>query len=178
MRELRIEWLQAMPIFGAIAEDTLGFLLDQAEERDVAQGGCFCREGEPGDCMYVLETGRVAVVKTWQGSDVLLHHLGPGDCFGEMALMDLAPRSATVVAEADCRAIVLRSADLARLAEHDLAQFALIQMNIGREVCRRLRATDELLFRVRMGEALEAFAGLLPPAPNLLPGSHGADTRR
>jgi CRP/FNR family transcriptional regulator, cyclic AMP receptor protein len=40
-----------------------------------------------------------------------------------------------------------------------MEQFALIQMNIGREVCRRLRATDELLFRVRHGEALHTDPG-------------------
>ena len=46
----------------------------------------------------------------------------------------------------------LSTDDLLRLYEVDVEQFALIQMNIGREVCRRLRATDELLFRVQMGE--------------------------
>ena len=76
----------------------------------------------------------------------------PGDCFGEMALMDLFPRSASIRALADCTAIELTPDDLMRLYEHDLEQFTLVQMNIGREVCRRLRATDELLFRARMGD--------------------------
>jgi CRP-like cAMP-binding protein len=151
----QIELLQSMPIFGAIREDTLEFLLGQAVHRQVVQGAWFFREGEPGDRMFVLETGRAAVVKHWQGQEMLLHHLGPGDCFGEMALMDLHPRSAAVLAEADCQAIELTPEHLMRLYEHDLEQFTLVQMNIGREVCRRLRATDELLFRVRMGEALE-----------------------
>ena len=59
-------------------------------------------------------------------------------------------------ADAPCVAVALIPANLYRLYEHNTAQFALIQMNIGREVCRRLRATDELLFRARMGEP---FAG-------------------
>jgi CRP-like cAMP-binding protein len=52
----------------------------------------------------------------------------------------------------DCVAIELSSAHLMRLYEHDLEQFALIQMNLAREMSRRLRQTDEMLFRTRMGE--------------------------
>jgi CRP-like cAMP-binding protein len=90
----------------------------------------------------------------------VLHVLGPGDCFGEMALMDLQPRSASVLALADCRAIAFGHDDMLALFESDLEQFALLQMNLGREVCRRLRATDERLFRAAMGE--------LPPRPRAL----------
>jgi CRP-like cAMP-binding protein len=103
--------------------------------------------------MFVLQSGHVAVVKQWHGQSLRLHELDAGDCFGEMALMDLLPRSASVRAETDCQAIELSLVDLLRLYEHDVEQFALIQMNLGREVCRRLRATDELLFRWGMGEA-------------------------
>jgi CRP-like cAMP-binding protein len=150
----RLELLQGMPIFGALSEATLRLLLAPSPVREVAAGAAFFHEGEPADCMYVLERGRVAVVKHWQGQEWRLGQLGAGDCFGEMALMDLVPRSATVRALEDCLALVLTPADLQRLAEHDLEQFALVQMNIGREVCRRLRATDELLFRLRVGDAV------------------------
>ena len=77
--------------------------------------------------------------------------LAPVD--GGLALMDLGTRSASVVAEEDCRAIEIGAADLLQLYEHDVEQFALVQMNIGREVCRRLRAIDERLFRERLGES-------------------------
>lgn len=163
MQASQIELLQRMPIFGAIRDELLDFLLDQAPRRSVARGGCFFREGEPGDRMFVLESGRAVVIKGWQGQDIVLNHLGPGDCFGEMALMDLFPRSASVLAEDDCAAIELTPAHLASLYDRDIEQFALIQMNIGREVCRRLRATDELLFRVRMGEPLEPLPVALRP---------------
>jgi CRP/FNR family cyclic AMP-dependent transcriptional regulator len=111
----------------------------------------------------VLETGRVSVSKHWQGDALLLRELAAGDCFGEMALIDLFPRSASVRADTDCRAVELTPGNLYRLFEHDAAQFALIQMNISRELSRRLRATDALLFSVRMGETLPAPAPL-PPA--------------
>lgn len=151
MHKTRIDLLQGMPIFGAIREDTLQFLLEQTREVAVPAGACFFRENDPADSMFVLESGRAVVLKGWQGHDIELHRLRAGDCFGEMALMDLCPRSASVCATEDCRAIELAAADLLRLFERDAEQFALIQMNIAREVCRRLRATDERLFSASMG---------------------------
>lgn len=152
MQPSRIALLQNMPIFGAIRDDALDFLLGEAVPIEVADGQYFFRQGDEATCMYVLEAGRVAVIKSWQGRECLLHHLGEGDCFGEMALLDMHPRSASVRAECHCRAIELETEALLRLSERDMEQFALIQMNIGREVCRRLRASDEMLFRARMGE--------------------------
>jgi len=152
MHPTPIELLQNMPVFGALRDDALRCLLEQTRELEVAAGDYFFRENDPASSMYVLETGQAAVIKGWQGHDTVLHHLGAGDCFGEMSLMDLCPRSAAVRAVDACRAIELGAADLLRLFERDAEQFALIQMNLGREVCRRLRATDELLFRATMGE--------------------------
>ena len=152
MQPVRLELQQHMPIFGAIRDDALLFLLAQAREVSVAAGAYFFRENDQANSMFVLESGGVVVFKSWQGRDVVLNHMQAGDCFGEMALMDLCPRSASVRAEADCVAIELGTGDLMRLFERDAEQFALVQMNMGREVCRRLRATDEVLFRARMGE--------------------------
>jgi CRP/FNR family transcriptional regulator, cyclic AMP receptor protein len=152
MLAARIELLQQMPIFGGVRDETLQFLLEPTRTVGVAAGGFFFREQDPADSMYVLEAGRVAVLKQWRGRELVLRHFGPGDCFGEMALLDLFPRSAAVRAEQDCTAIELTPTDLLRLFERDVEQFAMIQMNIGREMCRRLRATDEMLFQATMGE--------------------------
>ncbi|BDI05010.1 Crp/Fnr family transcriptional regulator [Sphaerotilus microaerophilus] len=148
----RLDMLQRMPIFGAIHADALEFLLAQTRLRSVARGDFFFRHGDRALVMYVLETGRVSVRRSWGDRELVLRSLGAGDCFGEMALMDLSARSASVRAESDCTAIEIGPGDLLRLFEHDAEQFALIQMNIGRELSRRLRVTDELLFRATMGE--------------------------
>ena len=152
MKPLPIELLQRMPVFGGIRDETLHFLLEQVREVHLDTGQFFCREGDRAESMYVLQTGQVAVLKGWRGHELLLHSLHAGDCFGEMALLDLFPRSASIRAETACKAIELGCADLHRLFERDVEQFALIQMNIGREISRRLRAADDLLFRARMGE--------------------------
>ncbi len=150
----RIELLQRMPLFGAIRDDSLEFIVEQTRSVVAHAGSFFFRKNEPARSMFVLESGRVAVLRNWQHREFLVRTLGQGNCFGEMALMDLLPRSASVRAETDCSALELMPATLLALFERDIEQFALIQMNMGREVCRRLRETDEQLFRVRMGEAL------------------------
>jgi len=152
MHTVTMGLLQQMPIFGAIDDDALSFLLDPVPSITVPKGEYFFRENDPADSMYVLESGRVAVLKEWAGREMLLRHLDAGDCFGEMALLDLFPRSASVRAESECRAIALTPDHLYRLYEHDVKQFAVIQMNIGREMSRRLRDADDQLFRATMGE--------------------------
>jgi CRP-like cAMP-binding protein len=143
--------LQRMPIFGALAQQTLEFLVGRARTAAVDSGAWFFREGEVASDVYVLESGRVEVVKAWQERELRLCELGAGDCFGEMALIDLSPRSASVRALAPCRALRIGAGDLFALFERDAEQFALIQMNLAREMSRRLRATDEQLFRLWAG---------------------------
>ena len=152
MNAQRIERLQAMPVFGAVSARALEDLLTPLRLREVAAGRYFFRQGDDACSMYVLEAGQVEVRKRWLDHDYRLRTLGPGDVFGEMALMDPSPRNASVLAATDCSAIEVSPDDLLRLFEHDPEQFALIQMNLGREVCRRLRATDEQLFRATLGD--------------------------
>lgn len=151
MTPIRIDLLQRMPVFGAIGERTLAFLLQRAHAREVPAGQCFFHEGDEAQTMYVLERGRAEVVREAGGQAHRLRELQAGDCFGEMGLLDLHPRSATVRALQDCRAIAIGADDLLALYEHDLESFALIQMNLAREMSRRLRQTDDLLFRVWSG---------------------------
>ena len=149
MADARIELLQRMPIFGGVRAETLQFLAGLAGTTRVTAGEYFFRQDEPADAMFVLEEGRVAIIKESQRRRVDLGHLATGDCFGEMALIDLLPRSASVLALEDCRAIRLSPGDLFCLYEKDLEQFTIIEMNLGREVCRRLRRADEALMRAR-----------------------------
>ena len=80
--------------------------------------------------------------------------MNAGDCFGEMALIDLSPRSASARAVAPSVALQITPPILHEIYQHNLEQFTLLQMNMGREVSRRLRIIDQLLFRALMGEEL------------------------
>lgn len=151
MEEARITLLQNMPIFGGIRRETLEFLTASCPVIEVPLNGHFFSEGEHGDQLFVLETGQAAVLKSWLGKSYRIQTLHAGDCFGEMAVIDHCQRSATVCALTDCSAIRISAADLYRVYGHDLKQFALIQMNLGREVCRRLRQSNDRLFKATMG---------------------------
>lgn len=153
MQEDRIELLQRMPIFGGIRADIVQFILNLSTIALIPKGDFFFHENDKAESMYVLESGKVAILKGWEGQQYLLRSLEGGDCFGEMALMDLSPRSASVLAMDDCMAIELSSNSLFRVYEKDLEQFTMIQMNMGREVSRRLREADERLFRAGIGVA-------------------------
>ncbi len=153
MGDARISLLQRMLVFGGIREDFLKLLLEISPLVSVPQSQFFFHQGNQADSMFVLERGKVAILKSWQEREYLLQHRHAGDCFGEVALIDLCPRSASVLAVEDCRAIEVSSTMLYRICEKDLEQLALIYMNMGREVSRRLREADERLFQAKV-EAL------------------------
>jgi len=149
LKRARVELLQSMPIFGGISRETLEFLIDLASLHHLEAKEYFFHEGDEAASMFVIERGRVVVSKRWNGRPHPIRHLGQGDCFGEMALLDLYPRSASVSAEEPCDAIELGQDMLLKLFQHDLEQFTILQMNVGREISRRLRTADHQLFKAR-----------------------------
>ena len=151
MDQARIQLLQRMPIFGGISTVILEFLLTLCPVVVVSANEFFFQEHDEGDSLFVLEKGEAAVLKSWNGRHHLIQTLRAGDCFGEMAVIDHGHRSASVRATEDCTAIRIASADLYRVYGQDLKQFTLIQMNMGREVCRRLRDANNRLFSAQMG---------------------------
>lgn len=142
----RIEVLQNMPVFGGIKRKIVEMILDKAEIIKLQKGDYFFKEDDDADCFFVLEKGHAIVIKEHMNHEYYLKKFSPGDCFGEMALIDLSPRSASVKATEQCRAIKLTIQIISDIYDTDIEQFTMIQMNMGREVSRRLRETDKLLF--------------------------------
>ncbi len=142
----RIEILQALPIFGGINTHSIKFLLERSQTRNVPKAEYFFHEGDEAESLFVLEQGSANLFKTQNGKEYFLRQIDQGDCFGEVAIMDLMPRSASVRASTDCNAIELSRMALYELYQEDLEQFTMIQMNMGREVSRRLRQADQRLF--------------------------------
>lgn len=154
--DARLKVLETVPIFGALQPETLRFLCDHVTEVDLEAGEYFFRQGEMGDAVYVLEAGRAEVIRSREEQTVMLTSLEPGACFGEIALLAICPRSASVRAVAPSRAVRLEHKVLFELYGRDLEQFTLLQMNLGREVARRLNDTTDLLLALlqRAGDPL------------------------
>ena len=144
------ETLARLSVFGALGHATISFLLQRCEEVAVEKGGAFFVQGNSSDSLFVLRRGRVAIIHTTAARDHVLAELEPGTLFGEMALVGISPRTATARALEDCVALEMRHRALLELAEHDLHDFALLQMNLAREVARRLALANQALV-----EALE-----------------------
>jgi CRP/FNR family cyclic AMP-dependent transcriptional regulator len=145
-KALSCEAMQQMAIFGGVSDEALQFLLAGSSVGAHGAGSFIAKEGDLATGLYVLLAGRVAIQRRWNNRQILRRELGPGDCFGEMALLDLGPRSASVLALQDCSALEMGTGLMHDFFEHDPRQFALMQMNIARELSRRLRNTFDMLF--------------------------------
>jgi CRP-like cAMP-binding protein len=146
----KINLLQAMPIFGGMREDTLDYLLGMTRYVCLPPGEYFYREGDPASSLFVLVSGKVQLLKRWQGHDFSLKPLSEGDCFGQVALIDLQPRNTSSLAVERSCAIEISDNDLYQLYQYDREQLTLLRMNMAREVCRRLREADNRAFAADM----------------------------
>ena len=98
-------------------------------------GEAIVRQGEMGDCMYVIQSGEVEVVQETSGGEQRLAVLQPGDFFGEMAVFEKEMRSATVRAVGDSRALKVDKRTLLRRIKED----PLLAVNLLQTLSHRIR---------------------------------------
>ena len=151
--------LREIGLFGALPDDALAFLCTTLKVATVPAGELIFREGEPGRDLYVVLDGELEVMKASRsGVDARVALLGVRDWFGEMSLLDVQPRSATVRAVAPSRLLHVTSSDLDALYRRDLKSYALVVLNVARELSRRLRVADAILAQLvmQMADAYQA----------------------
>ncbi len=111
----RLWALRSAPLFDAVDGDSLVMLAAHAEEVELAANAVIVREGEPGDALYIVMEGELAVER----DERVVAELGPGESFGELALLDGEPRQATVRTRRSSRVLRLpRDTFEAALAAH------------------------------------------------------------
>ncbi len=118
-----------VPMFNAIGDGTIAEVTRLLRPREVPAGYVVMRRGEPGDCMYFLVSGEVEIRVRPNAIT-----LGPGDFFGEIALVTGGPRTATAVATKFCVLLALHLTDFRHLA----ARKPELTEAINREAARRL----------------------------------------
>jgi CRP/FNR family transcriptional regulator len=129
-----VEALARVPLLSGLQRRELERLAREFRERTFPEGAIVTSEGEPGIGFFVIVDGsaEVSVGGELRGS------LGPGDSFGEMALIDEGPRSATIVAATDLRCLALSAWDFKPFVEeHPSVAWALLQT-----LARRLREAE------------------------------------
>jgi CRP-like cAMP-binding protein len=138
--ERRLAVLRRADLFSALPESVLRRLAGTLMERAYAGGTAIVRSEDPGNGhFYIVAEGEVAVVlEAADGKETVLATLLPGDFFGEMSILDEAPRAATARAVKAARVLVLRREDFRRYLHEcpDLAYALLTEMN------RRLRQSN------------------------------------
>jgi CRP/FNR family cyclic AMP-dependent transcriptional regulator len=134
--------LQNMPLFAGLDHAALVELSKVAIRRKFSKNTVLFSKGDEGDSIYFIAAGRVkAIVNDDNGREIVLNQFGPGEFFGEFALLDGKPRSATVVTKEAIEAIVIRRNDFHRLV---LSQSEVVEKLMG-TLLRKLReATDKI----------------------------------
>jgi len=139
----RIELLKHIPLFESLEEEDLTALAAKLRETKVEAGATVFSQGDEGDAMYVIEEGAVDIVAGSGKQKVTLTSLFKQQYFGELSLLDGAPRSATANAS--------RTTSLLALDRDDFIEFVKRRpeaaLTIMHEVGERIRATNELMTR-------------------------------
>jgi CRP/FNR family transcriptional regulator, cyclic AMP receptor protein len=136
-------FLVATPFFGGLSDASLDLLISMLVERRFDVSAAVVTEGEPGRSMFIVYSGGLVVDKLGDSGRVIrMACLEPGDFFGEMTLIEMQNRSATVVAERPTVLYELTARNLYTYYKVDIRAYVMVMQNINREPCRRLRRAD------------------------------------
>lgn len=131
--------LKSTPLFRNVPGEGLKRLSDFIQEKKVSAGDVIFREEDLGDEMYFVRSGHVSIHHELASGPALIEMVEPGGYFGEMAIIDDSPRTASATAELDGSLLVLHKNDF-RSAAQDYPDIAF---EIFREFTRRLRRSDQ-----------------------------------
>jgi CRP/FNR family cyclic AMP-dependent transcriptional regulator len=140
--QMTLEALRSVPLFASLDDEAARILRSLLSEKIVARNTLLFRQGDVGDSMYLIESGRIRIsIQDEDKRDVTLAELAQGDFFGEMSIIDGRQRSADAQVVEDSRlAILSREAFLSFIRSNpDVAVEMLSALT------DRLRRTDELL---------------------------------
>jgi CRP/FNR family cyclic AMP-dependent transcriptional regulator len=133
--------LQRVPFLAVLGDGERESLAASARRRRFRRGQAIFHKDEPGESLYIIERGSVRIyLPSSQGADLTLAVLDPGDFFGDMALLDGGPRSASAMALAETSALVLERGDFTSILESRTES----AMAVLAAVARRLREADEM----------------------------------
>jgi CRP/FNR family transcriptional regulator, cyclic AMP receptor protein len=139
------------PFFGGLSDASFDLLVSMLVERRFEIGATVVAEGEPGRSMFVVHSGELVVSKFGDSGRIIrMTSLHPGDFFGEMTLIEMQNRSATVVAQSPTLLYELTARQLYTYYKADILAYVMVMQNINRELCRRLRRADDRIAELQM----------------------------
>ena len=151
---MTLDELRQVPLFADLSEEDLGRLYEMAETISIHPGEVVVKEGSPGDALYVVLDGELQVTKRRGGQDIVLAVRRAGEFFGEMSLIEQAPRSASVHTLRESRLLVISQAAFQTL----LSCSPSAPLKVLRTVTSRLRGTESMLVQSEKMAALGTLA--------------------
>ncbi|MDO4253850.1 MAG: Crp/Fnr family transcriptional regulator [Kocuria sp.] len=134
--------LRRAPLFASLDDEALAALTDEITEVELPRGATLFHEGDPGDRLYFIISGKIKLGRTASdGRENLVAIMGPGELFGEMALFDPSPRSTAATAVSETHLAGLNHDNLKKVIERNPA----ISQQLLQALARRLRRTNENL---------------------------------
>lgn len=136
------EFLNDIPLFDSLKKSEIVRLERNLHLRHYKEGETVFSEGEPGAALYIIKKGFINIYKVHEEEKILLVRLLPGNFFGELALFDESPRSATAIAAKETTLYALSQADLAQFSEKNPSIGFKISMRLGAILSQRLRMAN------------------------------------
>jgi CRP/FNR family transcriptional regulator/CRP/FNR family cyclic AMP-dependent transcriptional regulator len=153
-----VDTLRAIPLFSNVSDDDLEQVASHLIERRFPRNTTIVEEGLAGDYMYVIREGRVKVTKLSEdGREKILEFLDAGSFFGEMALLDRAPRIASVKTLKPVKLLALSRTDFLKL----LRKSPDLALSVIQELCKRLRTVDDQASALSFQRVKDRTKGLL-----------------
>ena len=140
-----LKFLQSHSLFGGLTDQETEKIRDLLQEEYFRAGTDIVKEGQPNDRLYFICEGKVEIMKASDTPDresEAIAELGEGDAFGEMEFIDIQPCVATVRAKEDVSALTLANRSLYEIYKWNVKTYAILVMNMAREISRRLRKMD------------------------------------
>jgi len=128
----RVPFLAHSPLFVGLPRRHLARLATHFFEKAYRSGEIVFQEGDPGRALFVVVEGAVEITQTTPQGEYVLRALGPGDAFGELALVDAFPRSATARVAAPARLLILYKSDFEVLMDGNAQIAVVIMRNLSR----------------------------------------------
>ena len=150
--------LRNVPLFSSLSGDQLLVLASVLSRKPYPRDSAVIAAGDPTDALYIVISGRLKVMMSdKEGKEVILAILNQGDFFGEMGLIDQAPRSATVVTLEACELLTITRADFMKCLQKNFD----LAMNVIRGLVGRLREADQKIGSLALMDVCGRVARLL-----------------
>lgn len=160
--ERAVSLLRRAALFAELSDDALQWLAERAIERSYRKGQLLFYQGDPGDSLFVMVEGMVKVsVLSEQGDEMVLVTLQPPDVFGEVAIVDAGPRSASAEAIEASKVLVVSRAPLLELMRSHPDVNEAVLRSLGNSLRRLTEQAADLVFLDLHGRVAKLVVGLV-----------------